>query len=142
MVMMRGPGRRVRHTSLVLGTMRFLVCVRAHARHADDSEREHQGPDCPAGPGGKDTERHSSDHMRAGSHAQQQLVAMISPLRRSSRVTPLSCTPLGVGYHGSRLRWCNRISFGVWRSPVARLLWEQEVPGSNPGAPIGHHQRP
>ena len=26
--------------------------------------------------------------------------------------------------------------FGVWRSPVARLLWEQEVPGSNPGAPI------
>jgi hypothetical protein len=25
---------------------------------------------------------------------------------------------------------------GVWRSPVARLLWEQEVPGSNPGAPI------
>ena len=26
--------------------------------------------------------------------------------------------------------------FGAWRSPVARLLWEQEVPGSNPGAPI------
>jgi hypothetical protein len=26
--------------------------------------------------------------------------------------------------------------FGVWRSPVARLLWEQEVPGSNPGAPM------
>ena len=25
---------------------------------------------------------------------------------------------------------------GAWRSPVARLLWEQEVPGSNPGAPI------
>jgi hypothetical protein len=25
--------------------------------------------------------------------------------------------------------------YGVWRSPVARLLWEQEVPGSNPGAP-------
>ncbi len=24
---------------------------------------------------------------------------------------------------------------GAWRSPVARLLWEQEVPGSNPGAP-------
>ena len=23
----------------------------------------------------------------------------------------------------------------MWRSPVARLLWEQEVPGSNPGAP-------
>jgi hypothetical protein len=26
--------------------------------------------------------------------------------------------------------------YGVWRSPVARLLWEQEVPGSNPGAPM------
>ena len=25
---------------------------------------------------------------------------------------------------------------GAWRSLVARLLWEQEVPGSNPGAPI------
>jgi len=25
---------------------------------------------------------------------------------------------------------------GVWRSPVACLLWEQEVPGSNPGAPM------
>ena len=24
---------------------------------------------------------------------------------------------------------------GAWRSSVARLLWEQEVPGSNPGAP-------
>src|SRR4051794_8032453 len=25
---------------------------------------------------------------------------------------------------------------GAWRSLVARLLWEQEVPGSNPGAPM------
>jgi hypothetical protein len=25
---------------------------------------------------------------------------------------------------------------GVWRSPVARRLWEPKVPGSNPGAPI------
>ena len=32
-------------------------------------------------------------------------------------------------------RACRR-QFGVWRSPVARLLWEQEVPGSNPGAPM------
>ena len=24
---------------------------------------------------------------------------------------------------------------GAWRSPVARLLWEQEVAGSNPVAP-------
>ena len=25
---------------------------------------------------------------------------------------------------------------GAWRSPVARLVWDQKVPGSNPGAPI------
>ncbi len=25
--------------------------------------------------------------------------------------------------------------FGVWRSLVARLLWEQEVGGSNPSTP-------
>jgi hypothetical protein len=25
---------------------------------------------------------------------------------------------------------------GTWRSLVARLLWEQEAPGSNPGVPI------
>ncbi len=25
--------------------------------------------------------------------------------------------------------------FGAWRSSVARLLWEQEVAGSNPAAP-------
>ena len=27
---------------------------------------------------------------------------------------------------------------GAWRSPVARLLWEQEVPSSNLGAPTIH----
>ncbi len=35
--------------------------------------------------------------------------------------------------------WDNLVVFhplvGAWRSPVARLLWEQEVLGSNPGAP-------
>src|SRR6185295_5919244 len=36
---------------------------------------------------------------------------------------------------------------GAWRSLVARLLWEQEVPGSNPGAPMtvipdGNEDRP
>ena len=31
---------------------------------------------------------------------------------------------------------------GAWRSSVARLLWEQEVPGSNPGAPTGFSDIP
>src|SRR5262245_17747413 len=31
---------------------------------------------------------------------------------------------------------------GVWRSPVARLLWEQEVPGSNPGTPTRRTRPP
>ncbi len=30
---------------------------------------------------------------------------------------------------------CVITTYGAWRSSVARLLWEQEVPGSNPGAP-------
>ena len=29
---------------------------------------------------------------------------------------------------------------GAWRSSVARLLWEQEVPGSNPGAPTSRER--
>jgi hypothetical protein len=33
------------------------------------------------------------------------------------------------------------LSCGAWRSSVARLLWEQEVPGSNPGAPIQSYHR-
>jgi hypothetical protein len=37
-----------------------------------------------------------------------------------------------------RVRSSKLLSYndGAWRSPVARLLWEQEVPGSNPGAPM------
>lgn len=27
--------------------------------------------------------------------------------------------------------------FGMWRSLVARLLWEQDVAGSNPAIPTG-----
>ena len=33
-------------------------------------------------------------------------------------------------------------SHGAWRSLVARLLWEQEVPGSNPGAPMAEWPAP
>ena len=31
---------------------------------------------------------------------------------------------------------------GAWRSSVARLVWDQEVPGSNPGAPIQRKASP
>ena len=31
---------------------------------------------------------------------------------------------------------CDTCPDGAWRSLVARVLWEHEVPGSNPGAPI------
>jgi hypothetical protein len=27
------------------------------------------------------------------------------------------------------------IKIGMWRSPVAHLVWDQGVPGSNPGIP-------
>ena len=39
------------------------------------------------------------------------------------------------------LRWSRGILMiaGAWRSPVARLLWEQEVAGSNPVAPNQIH---
>ena len=41
--------------------------------------------------------------------------------------------------------WLNggkKYPYGAWRSSVARLLWEQEVPGSNPGAPTDVTQSP
>jgi len=38
--------------------------------------------------------------------------------------------------------FARRMTSGAWRSPVARLLWEQEVPGSNPGAPILQRETP
>ena|GEM_PF-2836710 len=38
------------------------------------------------------------------------------------------------------LRFATHNIFGAWRSPVAHLLWEQGVPGSNPGAPTRRHR--
>src|SRR6185436_6700968 len=35
-----------------------------------------------------------------------------------------------------RLNVSTSSKHGVWRSPVARLVWDQEVAGSNPAAPI------
>ncbi len=41
----------------------------------------------------------------------------------------------GKGYTGLRLIILRAVKIGAWRSLVARLLWEQKVPGSSPGAP-------
>jgi hypothetical protein len=43
------------------------------------------------------------------------------------------CAPPS-GYH-TPSKTLSFPAFGAWRSPVAHLLWEQGVPGSNPGAP-------
>ncbi len=34
-----------------------------------------------------------------------------------------------------------RLAAGMWRSLAARLLWEQEAPGSNPGIPTSSQRR-
>lgn len=41
----------------------------------------------------------------------------------------------------ARLRYTADVKFGVWRSLVARLLWEQKVGGSNPFTPTSNLQR-
>jgi hypothetical protein len=43
----------------------------------------------------------------------------------------------GIGRVGEKRRLDSASPFGAWRSLVARGLWVAEVPGSNPGAPIG-----
>ena len=49
---------------------------------------------------------------------------------------------LETGHFGQTPKWLYSKYFGAWRSPVAHLLWEQGVPGSNPGAPIGKDEGP
>jgi hypothetical protein len=54
-------------------------------------------------------------------------------LRADLRISPATCSaPLRL--RGSRVDWT---PFGAWRSLVARTVRVGEVPGSNPGAPIG-----
>ncbi len=51
----------------------------------------------------------------------------------------LSCTFASTppGFRGARkhLKLVSQAYIGVWRSLVARLVWDQEVAGSNPAAP-------
>jgi hypothetical protein len=72
-------------------------------------------------------------------HSHPSAVAehVLCPLRRADRLGTFSAGTRGHTGQG-RPRTGGKsmtLQFGVWRSPVARLLWEQEVPGSNPGAP-------
>ena len=57
-------------------------------------------------------------------------------------MNPLTCTSTctlvrgrGLTETNKPLTYGKKYPYGAWRSSVARLLWEQEVPGSNPGAP-------
>ena len=72
------------------------------------------------------------DHVVGGSHDRLEAVGLLEVV--AERVQGLD-----LGHAASEaIRPSIRIagSLGAWRSLVARLLWEQEVPGSNPGAPI------
>jgi hypothetical protein len=55
---------------------------------------------------------------------------------RSAPPRTLSGTPSRSTGQSKEVKALLVAKYGVWRSPVARLLWEQEVPGSNPGAPM------
>ena len=57
---------------------------------------------------------------------------------RASPTYTVTYTPSGEAGSPKPVTWLHcgkKDPYGAWRSPVARLLWEQEVPGSNPGAP-------
>ncbi len=58
---------------------------------------------------------------------------------REGRGSPMrervNCTPPVFARSRSGIKLLLYPHNGAWRSSVARLLWEQEVPGSNPGAP-------
>ncbi len=58
----------------------------------------------------------------------------------TARTYTVTYTPRRVYKVGKGQKWLNggtKYYFGAWRSPVAHLLWEQGVAGSNPAAPIG-----
>jgi hypothetical protein len=63
--------------------------------------------------------------------------AELREVRKACAASPTCTETCTLGLAG-RARSSKLLSYnhGAWRSPVARLLWEQEVPGSNPGAPI------
>ena len=72
------------------------------------------------GGGGTDAARNSAD--AAANRRRAELA--LKPRKGTTRV--------------NNARTSNTMSYssGAWRSSVARLLWEQEVAGSNPAAPI------
>ena len=47
----------------------------------------------------------------------------------------VGASPRGFESHPVRCRWFGK--YGAWLSPVERCVRDAEVPGSNPGAPIG-----
>ncbi len=70
---------------------------------------------------------------------------------RPGTAAPAALGPRAVRAEPHRLDDCSAESnwaldsdprLGAWRSPVARIVWGDEVPGSNPGAPIYLHPLP
>ena len=62
--------------------------------------------------------------------AYQQIAKQSTPARGCSSMVEPQSSKLA-----TRVRFPSSALLGVWRSLVARLLWEQEAPGSNPGTP-------
>ena len=53
----------------------------------------------------------------------------------------VSCPPCYFAVRLTAVKSLQHLHNGAWRSPVARLVWDQEVPGSNPGAPIQRREQ-
>ena len=75
-----------------------------------------------------------ADHIRPLGLLCQKLPSLLG---QDGPVTgvPGSCGIILGAQEGVAISWAFHPLVGAWRSPVARLLWEQEVLGSNPGAP-------
>ena len=70
--------------------------------------------------------------------------AMAQPHRRQALSTSLHAIGISAGQRYIDALPCLRgmiVPLGVWRSPVAHLVWDQGVQGSNPCTPTTFHKR-
>ena len=69
--------------------------------------------------------------MRKAAPGQLRRDGYNSPARKGVQGAAQSCSVRRLGHRGL---W-DGIKIGVWRSPVARVVRDDEAPGSNPGTP-------